>query len=273
MASDSGQPRHGADAGHDGMPTTDTTWPASGDWTAWAARWDARMQAFFPHRPAGNAAIMDVLAALLPAGPWRILDVGAGTGSLSRAVLDRFAEATVVAIDLDPVLLSIGRGVLGDADGRLTWRQVNLREEQWPAQVPTPEGGFDAVVSLATLHHFSRTETAGIYRQLAGLIKPGGLLLNAEALAASPTTTRLAQAFNAARRATVPPADGFWEAIGTDPTLAEAVAERETLRGEMRGAGQPLTAEAHCRALRRAGFAEAALGWRHLDEALVVGLR
>ena len=98
-------------------------------------------------------------------------------------------------------------------------------------------------------------------------------MLNAEGLAAGPPSSRLAREFDEARRRGSPPADGWWEAIGADPAFAEAVAEREHLRERMRGAGRNSSAEAHCRALRRAGFAEAAVGWRYLDEALVVGLR
>jgi SAM-dependent methyltransferase len=249
------------------------TWPASGDWAGWAATWEARMQAFFPRRQECLAAITDVLSELLPSGRWRLLDVGAGTGSLSRALLDRFPEASVVALDLDPVLMQIGQGAPGDGGGRLVWRQIDLRAPDWPDQLG-PDGGppFDAAISLATLHHFSPRETASIYRSLVSLIRPGGLILNAEGLAAGSPTSQLARAFDAARRRGSPPADGWWEAIGADPAFAEAVAERERLRDRMRGAGQHSSAEAHCRALRRAGCSEATVAWRHLDEALVVGL-
>ena len=259
------------------MTTSETasrTWPASGDWAGWAATWEARMQAFFPRRQACIAAMLEVLAELLPDGPWRLLDLGAGTGSLSKALLDRFPEATIVALDLDPVLMRIGRGALADGDGRLTWRQVDLRASGWISQVQdgaTP--AFDAILSLATLHHFDARERASIYRDLAGLVRPGGLVLNAEGLAAGSPGTRLARRFDEVRRRSSPPADGWWEAIGADPAFAEAVAERERLRDRMRGAGEHSSGEAHCRALRRAGFAEAAVAWRHLDEALVVGLR
>jgi SAM-dependent methyltransferase len=256
--------------------STPTSWPVSGDWAGWAATWEARMQAFFPHRSACVAAVMDVLTELLPAGPWRILDLGAGTGSLSGALIERFPEAQVVALDLDPVLMAIGQGTHGDAGSRLGWRQVNLRDANWPDLLEpgaSPAATFDAVVSLATLHHFSGAETDRIYRSLAGLLKPGGVLLNAEALPAAPTSSRLSVAFHEARRRTMVPHDGFWDAIAADAALVEAVTAREALRGQMHGAGQRLTAEAHLRALRRAGFAEAAVAWRHLDEALVVGLR
>jgi SAM-dependent methyltransferase len=232
------------------------------------------MQAFFPRRQECLAAMLDVLAELLPAGPWRLLDLGAGTGSLSRALLDRFPEATIVALDLDPVLMAIGQGAPGEGGGRLTWRQIDLRAPDWPDRLGAgSDRVFDAVVSLATLHHFSNRELASIYGALGTLVRPGGLVLNAEGLAAGPPTSHLARQFDEARRRGSPPSDGWWEAIGADPALAEAVAERERLRARMRSTGRNRSAEAHCRALRRAGFAEAAVGWRYLDEALVVGLR
>ena len=254
--------------------TTSRVWPPSGDWAGWAATWEARMEAFFPRRRECIAAMLEVLAELLPPGPWRLLDLGAGTGSLTRALLNRFPETIVVALDLDPVLMTIGRGALGDGGGRLTWRQLDLHAPDWADQVSTgPKETFDAVISLATLHHFSARERAVIYGDLAGLVRPGGLVLNAEGLAAGSPSTRLARQFDEARRRGSPPADGWWEAIGADPAFAEAVAERENLRDRMRGAGRHSSAEAHCRAMLRAGFSEATVAWRHLDEALVVGLR
>ena len=274
-----GHGKHGHRHGGHGSSTSEaaeaaarTVWPESTDWAGWAAIWEARMKAFFSQREACIQAILDLLAELLPPGPARILDVGAGTGSLAGPILTRFPEATVVALDLDPVLMAIGRGALGDGGGRLSWRQVDLRADGWPQQLAT-DAPFDAVVSIATLHHFSSRELGSIYAALADLIRPGGLVINAEGLAAGRADAPLVQRFNEVRRRRMVPADGFWEAISANPALAEAVAERETLRAQMRGAGPRLSAEAHLRALRRAGFQDAAVGWRSFDEAAVVGLR
>lgn len=269
---------HGHGHGHKGgagdtpSSAAQTVWPDSTDWAGWATVWEGRMQAFFSRREACIQAILELLAELLPPGPARILDVGAGTGSLAGPILTRFPEATVAALDLDPVLMAIGRGALGDGAGRLLWRQIDLRAEGWPGQLAA-DAPFDAVVSIATLHHFSSRELSGIYGALAGLLREGGVLVNAEGLAAGRADSPLVQRFNEVRRRGSPPADGFWEAIGANPALAEAVAERETLRERMHGAGPRLSAEAHLRALRRAGFQDAAVGWRSFDEAAVVGLR
>ena len=262
-----------ADASAPAAPITPpTVWPANDDWAGWANTWEARMKAFFARRQQSIDAILDLLAELLPDGPACILDVGAGTGSLAGPILARFPQVTVVALDLDPVLMAIGRGALGDSGGRLTWRQVDLRADGWPSLLADDQP-FDAVVSIATLHHFSSRELGSIYSTLAGMIRPGGVLINAEGLAAGRADSPLVQRFHEVRRRGMVPADGWWEAISANPALADAVAERETLRGQMHGAGPRLSAEAHLRALRRAGFKDAAIGWRSFDEAAVVGLR
>ena len=249
-------------------------WPASGDWSGWADLWEGRMQAFFPRRQQSIAAVGDILTELLPAGPWRLLDLGAGTGSLARVLLQRFPEATVAAVDLDPVLLAIGRGALGDGGGRLSWRQLDLRAPGWAAALADDDARpFDAVVSLATLHHFASGEVAAIYRDLAGLIRPDGLVLNADGLADGSPHAPLARHFRDVRRSSAPPQDFWWEAIRADPAFAGAVAERDALRERMRGASRKLSAQAHARMLKQAGFADALVAWRVFDETVVVARR
>jgi predicted RNA methylase len=56
----------------------------------------------------------------------RVLDLGAGTGSLAAVVLDRLPEARCVAVELDPVMSEIGRRTIGDAGGRLRWIDADL---------------------------------------------------------------------------------------------------------------------------------------------------
>lgn len=55
---------------------------------------------------AGDALLSDEFQAV---------DLACGPGSLSQRLLDRFPRVRCIAIDLDPVLLAVGRGALEEA--------------------------------------------------------------------------------------------------------------------------------------------------------------
>jgi hypothetical protein len=56
--------------------------------------------------------MLDVLEALLPEA-FVALDLACGPGAISQRLLARFPHARCVAVDLDPVLLTMGQSVLG----------------------------------------------------------------------------------------------------------------------------------------------------------------
>ena len=95
----------------------------------------------------GNYASVasDVIAATGPAlveatgiGPDdRVLDIAAGSGNASFPAAATGAE--VVASDLSPVLLDVGRAQ--DADGRITWEEADAEA------LPYDDASFDAVIS------------------------------------------------------------------------------------------------------------------------------
>lgn len=243
------------------------------DLAAWADRWNERMRAFFPGRDASIETMLDLVARLVPEGPLRILDVGSGPGHLSGRLVARFPTATVVALDFDPVLLRIGQGALGDAGGRLQWAPANLREHGWPEALGS-FAPFDAVLSLAVLHHFPARDVQRIYDGLAGLIRPGGLFLNAEGMAIGRPSSRLTAALREARMGDRPDPDTWWDDVAATPALASLAAERRALLARYPTDRVRLaSAERHCRDLRAAGFAEAAIVWRQHDETIVAALR
>src|ERR1700690_3482845 len=102
-----------------------STHPASPDFAAWLARWDAQQQRHIPDREERFSAMVDALAAFAGPEP-RVLALGCGPGPLSRRVVQRLPGATVVAVDADPVLLAIGRGALADRTA-LTFVDADLR--------------------------------------------------------------------------------------------------------------------------------------------------
>ncbi len=81
------------------------------DWADWLKRWDAQQEGYVPEREACFTAMFDALAELLPAS-FVALDLACGPGSISQRLLARFPDAQAIAVDIDPVMLAVGRGTL-----------------------------------------------------------------------------------------------------------------------------------------------------------------
>lgn len=82
------------------------------DWLGWLRRWDAQQEGYVPERESRFMAMFDALAGLLPAS-FVALDLACGPGSISARLLARFPAARAIAVDMDPVMLAIGRNALG----------------------------------------------------------------------------------------------------------------------------------------------------------------
>ncbi|WP_426513990.1 methyltransferase domain-containing protein [Dactylosporangium sp. McL0621] len=139
------------------------------DWDDWLHRWDAQQEGYVPEREARFTAMFDVLAALLPDG-FTAVDLACGPGSIAQRLLARFPAARVVAVDMDPVMLALGRGALGDAGGRLRWVEADLAAPGWVAELGEPR--VDAVLSSTALHWLWPDSLTRVYRELASLRPP-----------------------------------------------------------------------------------------------------
>ena len=112
------------------------------DWGMWLRRWDAQQAAYLPDREERFTAMLDVLDVLLPE-EFVALDLASGPGAISQRLLGRFPRARCVAVDFDPVLLTMGQAVLGDQGGRLRWVTADLSDPAWGEALG--EATFDAV--------------------------------------------------------------------------------------------------------------------------------
>jgi SAM-dependent methyltransferase len=244
----------------------------SPDWSEWMRRWDAQQEGYVPAREERFAAMFDALAALLPP-TFTALDLGCGPGSLAVRLLARFPAARVVAVDMDPVMLALGQGAHGTAGGRLRWLDADLVDG-------LPEvSDVDVVVSSTALHWLTPDALTGLYRGLADLLRPGGLLLNADHLAyGSSTLDGLAESLRdwsdagfAARG--VETAEQWWAAIEAEPDLAPAFDERARRFAAKERPPFTLGHDGHVAALREAGFREVGTIWQHLSDRVLLAVR
>lgn len=251
------------------------------DFQAWLDRWEAQQNGYLGDRESRFQVLFDALEGIVGPEPGTVLDIGCGPGSLGRRLLERFPTARVMAVDVDPVLLALGRGALGDRAG-LTFVDADLRDPGWRAALPL-DGPADAAVSTTALHWLTRDEIERLYGELAGLLRPGAAFLDGDHRRFGPENPRLAAAarrmaeLHAVRRSGVGPEaeswEAWWEAVRAEPALAEAVTRRDRLGHAHPHGRHELRDEDHCRLLQAAGFAEAGVLWQHGDDRVLCAVR
>jgi SAM-dependent methyltransferase len=110
-------------------------------------------------------------AAATPRGG-RIVDVGAGTGTLAIALAGARPDAEVVAVDGDPAVLRRARRKRGAE--RVAWC------EGLADALPLADGAADAAIMSLVLHHLDRPGKLAALRSVRRVLRPGGRLLVAD---------------------------------------------------------------------------------------------
>lgn len=250
------------------------------DWNGWQLSWDRQQEWYLPDREERFRVMLDAVEAFTGAEP-RVLDLACGTGTVTARLLDRFPKAVSTGVDRDPVLLTIARGSHA-GDERTSWVTADLRAADWPAALPHRR--YDAVLTSTALHWLRAGPLRELYGQLAALVRPGGVFLNADHMPdpATPRINDTLAAVDRARREREQAAGAedwaaWWRRVAAAPELAAEAAERFELIGDP-VAGDHSDGEAqapawHVEALRGAGFAEARPVWAAGADAVVLALR
>ncbi|GFH67585.1 class I SAM-dependent methyltransferase [Streptomyces diastaticus] len=245
------------------------------DWAAWQISWDQQQEWYLPDREERFRVMLDMVEAAAGPEP-RVLDLACGTGSITDRLLKRFPRAQSTGVDLDPALLTIAEGTFA-GDDRVTFVTADLKDPDWPALLP--HDSYDAVLTATALHWLHTEPLAALYGQIAGIVRDGGVFLNADHMP-DPATPRI----NAAerelrhRRMEEAKAEGavdwstWWRLAAADPVLAGPTARRFEIYGE-HAEGDTPPAEWHARTLREAGFTEARTVWQSPSDAMVLGLK
>jgi SAM-dependent methyltransferase len=197
--------------------------------------------ASIPHRTEGESTLLE----FLPAHTRRVLDLGTGDGRLLALVKghltpresDGVDKIEAVAIDFSPAMLeAAGKRFAGDSSVSIVAHNL---DDSLPAL-----GRFDAVVSCFAIHHLVHERKRGLYMEIHGLLKPGGVFCNLEHVA-SPTQ-RLHEE--------------FLYSIGYTPETEDP-------------SNKLLDLETQLRWLREIGFVDVDCHWQWRELALLVGRR
>jgi SAM-dependent methyltransferase len=250
------------------------------DWLDWLRRWDAQQEGYVPEREARFTAMLDALAVLLPES-FVAVDLASGPGSISQRILARFPDAHAIAVDMDPVMVALGRNALGTVGGRLRWVEADLASPDWLEALG--ETQVDAVLSSTAMHWLPAEPLTRVYGELGRLVRPGGLFLNADHMAfgpAAPTVARLSDkaleqqwsdAAFAARG--VETSEQWWEALSAEPGMEPLLEARARLYASKERPESTPDFDFHVAALRDAGFREVQTIWQVLSDRVLLAVR
>ena len=245
------------------------------DWQGWQESWDRQQEVYMPDREERFRIMLDMVEACVGTEP-RILDLACGTGSITARLLARFPDATSTGIDLDPALLAIARGTF-EGDDRVTFVEADLKDPEWPARLPYET--YDAVLTATALHWLHSAPLAALYGRIAGLVRHGGVFMNADHMI-DESTPRINAAERSLRHARMDQAmrDGapdwaqWWQLAAKDPVLAGPTARRFEIYGDHADGDMP-SPQWHAHVLREKGFGEARAVWCSPADTLLLALK
>ena len=127
----------------------------------------------------------DALATELPDIPdgARVLEVGCGTGSVTRRLVQRGARVT--ALDQSPEMLEQARRRCADVEGAGSGPRPEWLERTAAEIDALPDAAFDVVVMSLCLSEMSRDERGYVLRAALHCLRPGAWLLAADEVRAS----------------------------------------------------------------------------------------
>ena len=186
---------------------------------------------------------------LIPARAKKILDLGAGSGLLTRLIRNRFPDAHIHLIDFSAPMLALAGDRMGN-DSRVTYQRADY------VAAPVADD-YCAVVSSLSIHHLDDEDKRTVYKKMHGALKPNGVFINAEQVAGP--TAELDARYKA-----------LWLRQVREAGATEQQVEASLYR-QQEDRCSPVAEQ--LRWMREAGFADADCGYKDNRFAVMAGTR
>lgn len=132
---------------------------------------------FNPERERQFDVIGDLVAAAVDGGSAPlIVELCCGAGDLAAYLLGRFPATRCRALDGSPAMLAETARQCASFQGRLTTEQFDLGSDAWRGMREQPS----AIVSSLAVHHLDGDGKRRLFRDLYGLLAPGGVFVLAD---------------------------------------------------------------------------------------------
>jgi SAM-dependent methyltransferase len=205
-----------------------------------------------------RAEQLTLLARLLPFDrhdDFVFVDLGAGTGAASRAVLAEYPRATALLADFSPQMMAEGENLLAAYAGRYRYVEFDMTTSDWPADLAAP---LDAVVSALSIHHLPDTRKQTIFREIRQRLKPHGWYINYDPIRAP----------DASREAIWERVNDRYDPMGPTKRANRTAQEQARYENHVRYM-IPLAPQLEW--LKEAGFVDIDVFWKRLDWVIYGG--
>ncbi|MEU6497810.1 hypothetical protein ABZ890_47065, partial [Streptomyces sp. NPDC046984] len=193
----------------------------------------------------------------------------------ARGELD-WSRCAIDSVNMRALLLELGRTHHADA---ARYVDAVIGDDDWTDALSL-ERPLDAAVSTTALHYLSELTLLGTYRCLAGLLRPGGALINGDHFPQRGRHLSDLTAYVGRRRAERSHAhtredwESWWAEAAQDPELTDLFAQRERRRAaQTSGSSDDLSAARHAELLREAGFRHVTSVWQFGDSRVLVAVK
>ena len=208
----------------------------------------------------GRVAERRLMAYLLPFGEsaeFTFLDLGAGTGAATRAILEVYPHATAIMADYSAQMMAAGEREMQPYAGRYRTVEFDMTTGQWPADIPAP---VDAIVTSMCAHHLTDERKRGLFAEIFEHLVPGGWYFNFDPV--SPPDEAVEQ---------------VWQRVN-DRENPEAAHRRHHRTPEEQARWENhvryiIPLEQQLAYLRSAGFASVDVFWKKLQNVIYGGYR
>jgi len=157
--------------------TNAAIWQSEDIVTHWAAEATNRERLHFPRQR--------FMAELLPFADdaeFTVLDLGAGAGALSRAILERYPRSTAILADFSDQMMGAGARDLQPFADRYRYVTFDMSGSAWPADIPR---ALDAIVSSLFVHHLPDERKRSLFAEIFERLVPGGWSLHYDPVTAA----------------------------------------------------------------------------------------
>ncbi len=134
-----------------------------------AQKYDSQRKSFIPCFE-DYYGTSSVLVSRIIRYPGKILDLGAGTGLLSRYYYELFPDSAFELTDISEKMLEVAR--------KRFYGKPNFSFNERDYVHESFQQGYDLILSGLSLHHLSEKERKGLFKKIFSALNPHGVFVN-----------------------------------------------------------------------------------------------